>query len=48
MSTDRPGAPPPDRRDDDGVVGVHTCSRIGMQANPPGPRLTWGGWRRRG
>ncbi|BBZ76834.1 hypothetical protein MANY_21710 [Mycolicibacterium anyangense] len=28
-------------------VAVHSCSRIGMQANPPGFRLSLGDWLRR-
>ena len=44
--TDRPGAPSPDRRDD-GAVRAHSCSRVGMRANPPGIRLPFGGWLRR-
>jgi nicotinamidase/pyrazinamidase len=27
-------------------VRVHSCSRIGLQANTPGRRLTIGGWLR--
>ncbi|HTY26865.1 MAG TPA: hypothetical protein VMD51_01800 [Mycobacterium sp.] len=26
---------------------VHSCSRIGLQANPPGFRLSFGDWLRR-
>lgn len=29
------GAKPPERRDDAVPVRVHTCGRVGMQANPP-------------
>jgi len=49
MTTDRWGltSQPPERRDDaDFPVRVHSCSRIGLQANPPGRRLTIGGWLR--
>ena len=28
----------------DGEVRVHSCSRVGMAANPPGPRLPLGSW----
>lgn len=46
MATDRPGDQSPDRRDDD-ALWVFTCSRVGMRANPPGSRLSLGGWLRR-
>lgn len=28
-------------------VRVHNCSRIGLQANPPGFRMSFGDWFRR-
>lgn len=46
MTTDRPGSEPPEGRDD-GAIQIHSCSRIGMRANPPGLRLSFGGRRRR-
>lgn len=46
MATDRYGMEPPDRRDE-AAVRVYTCSRIGLRANPPAPRLSLGGWLRR-
>ena len=49
MTTDRWGTTPqpPERRDDaDSPVRVHSCSRIGLQANPPGRRLAIGRWLR--
>jgi hypothetical protein len=49
MTTDRWGlaSQPPERRDDaDLPVRVITCSRIGLQANPPARRLTIGSWLR--
>ena len=38
MAAERRGAgdQPPQRRDDDAVpLRIHTCTRVGMQANPP-------------
>ena len=29
------------------ALHVHSCSRIGLQANPPGFRLSFGDWLRR-
>lgn len=46
MATDRSGGEPAGRRYDD-PVQVFTCSRIGMRATPPGPRLSLTGWMRR-
>jgi hypothetical protein len=49
MTTDRWGttSQPPERRDDaDLPVRVHSCSRLGLQANPPGRRLPIGSWLR--
>jgi hypothetical protein len=41
-------AQPPERRDDgDPPLRVHSCSRLGLQANPPGRRPVSGGWLRR-
>ena len=48
MATDGRGplGPPADRRDPDELpLRIHTCGRIGMQANPPRARL--GGWLRK-
>lgn len=48
MATDRrgPTGQPRERRDGDGAtLRIHSCGRIGMQANPPRSRL--GGWLRR-
>lgn len=28
-------------------VRIHSCSRVGMTANPPSPRLPLGSWLRR-
>lgn len=40
------GEQPSDRHDDAEIpLMVYGCSRIGMQANPPGRRLRFG-WRR--
>lgn len=48
MATDWPGPAQPDRRDDGGQpMWVHSCSRVGMRANPPGRSLWPGGWLRR-
>jgi hypothetical protein len=49
MTTDRFGevCQPPERRDDGQLpLRVHSCSRLGLQANPPGRRVTIGGWLR--
>lgn len=49
MATDGRGhlGPPADRRDGgEPPIRVHTCGRIGMQANPPRTRLS--GWLRKG
>lgn len=36
-----PQGPPADRRDGgESPIHVHTCGRIGMQANPPRARLS--------
>ena len=45
MAIDRPGAQQPDGGAD--AVRSHTCSRVGMRANPPGLRLSLPGWFRR-
>jgi len=49
MTTERSGgvSPPPERRNDGDVpLGVHSCSRIGLHANPPVRRVTIAGWLR--
>lgn len=39
MATQSPQGQQPDRRDGDQAVRIHTCSRVGLQANPPRARL---------
>lgn len=38
--------PPEGRGPGNAPVAVRSCSRLGLQANPPSPRLTLGRWRR--
>ncbi|MEI7517939.1 MAG: hypothetical protein WCJ98_05600 [Mycobacteriaceae bacterium] len=50
MTADGAGshAQPPERRDDaDLPLRVFSCSRLGLQANPPVRRPSSGGWLRR-
>jgi|GEM_PF-1297688 len=50
MTTDGAGshATPPERRADvDPPLRVYSCSRLGLQANPPDRRPSSGGWLRR-
>ena len=44
MGTDPRGEQPSQPRL---LLRVHSCSRVGLQANPPGQRRTVGDWLRR-
>lgn len=41
MATDGLRGPQPDRRDGELPLRIHTCGRIGMQANPPRALRGW-------